>query len=87
MLQFHCLLFMTIWQRKENEILMYHTIDMYLWILYRRFHGMPVLRREDDYIVARSEDRRNFEEFRELVLHSKYPKFSLPGCPLLLEYM
>ena len=59
---------------------MYFTIDTYLWMLYRKFHNMPTLRREDDYIVASSEDRRNYEEFRELIFNSEFP---MPSCPML----
>ena len=47
----------------------------------------PVLRREEDYVVASSEDRRNYEEFRELIFNSNYPEFPMPSCPLLLKYM
>lgn len=48
---------------------------------------MPILRREDDYIVASTEDRHNYEEFREHIFSSKYPEFPMPSCPLLLKYM
>ena len=54
---------------------MYFTIDVYLWMLYREFHKIPILRREEDYIVARSEDRQNYEEFRELIFNSNYPEY------------
>ena len=66
---------------------MYFTIDVYLWMLYRTFHNMPVLRREEYYVVASSEDRRNYEEFRELIFNSNYPEHPMPSCPLLLKYM
>ena len=66
---------------------MHVSIDVYLWMLYRKFHGMPTLRREDDYIVASSEDRRNYEDFRELIFNSNYPEFPMPSCPLLLQFM
>ena len=66
---------------------MHLTIDVYLWMLYRKFHNMPVLRREEDYVVASSEDRRNYEQFCELMFNSSYPEFPIPSCPLLLKYM
>ena len=66
---------------------MYFTIDVYLWMLYRKFHNMPNLRREDDYIVVSTEDRRNYEEFRELIVNSNYSEYPMTSCPLLLKYM
>ena len=66
---------------------MYYTIDVHLWMLHRKFHNMPILRREDDNIVASSEDRHDFEQFRELILNSNYPEYPMPSCPLLLKYM
>jgi len=74
-------------QRNDNEILMFFTIDMYLWLLYRKSQKMPSLRREHDYLVATSEDRQNYEEFRELIHSSHYPEFPMPSCPLLLKFM
>lgn len=66
---------------------MFFTIDMYLWLLYRKSLNMPSLRREDDYLVATSEDRRNYEHFRELLESSHYHESPMPSCPLLLKFM
>ena len=74
-------------QRNEDEILMFFTIDMYLWLLYRKSLNMPSLRREDDYLVATSDDRRHYEDFRELLDSSHYPQPPMPSCPLLLKFM
>ena len=48
---------------------------------------MPSLRREDDYLVATSDDRRHYEDFRELLDSSHYPQPPMPSCPLLLKFM
>ena len=48
---------------------------------------MPILRREDDYIVASSKDRCNYEEFCQLIFNSNYLDLPMPSCFLLLKYM
>ena len=60
---------------------------MYLWLLYRKSLNMPSLRRDNDYLIATSEDRKNYEEFRELIHSSHYPECPMPSCPLLLKFM
>ena len=71
-------------QRKENEILMSLTLDIYMWLQYRKFQGLPDLRQEGDFIVATRNDRHQFESFRDLSFNSKNP---LPSCPLLHKYI
>ena len=63
---------------------MFLTIDIYMWLQYRKFQGLPDLRQEGDFIVATRSDRHHFESFRDLPFNSKDP---LPSCPLLLKYI
>ena len=45
---------------------------------------MKELRRNGDYIIATTEDRRNFDMFRDLPFYSNRPVIA---TPLLLEFM
>lgn len=63
---------------------MFLTIDIYRWLQYRKFQGLPDLKQEGDFIIATSSDRRHFESFRDLSFNSKNP---LPSCSLLLKYI
>jgi len=64
---------------------MFFTIDMYLWLLYRKSLNIPSLTREDDYLVATTDDRRR--DFCKLLDSSHYPEPPMPSCPLLLKFM
>jgi len=54
---------------------------------YHKSLNIPSLRREDDYLVASSDDRRHYEDFRKLLDSSYYPESPMPSCPLLLKFM
>ena len=60
-------------QQKDGEILLYANMDILIWLQYRTFNKMPELRREGDYIIATSKERKHFESFRQLPFHSGYP--------------
>ena len=51
---------------------------------YRKFNDMPELRREGDYLIISSGDRKNFDDFRDLPFCKRGPVIS---TPLLLKYM
>ena len=42
---------------------MHVNMDVLIWLQYRRFNKMKELRRNGDYIIATTEDRRNFDMF------------------------
>jgi len=71
-------------QQKDGEILLYVNMDILIWMQYRKFNKMPELKREGDYIIATSNDRKNFDTFRQLPFYSCYP---IIATPLLLKYM
>lgn len=62
---------------------MFLTIDIFMWLQYRKFQGLPDLKQEGDFIIATRSDRHHFESFRDLPFNSKNP---LPSCSLLLKY-
>jgi len=55
-----------------------------MWLQYRKFHGLPDLEQEGDFIIATSNDRCHFEAFRDLNFNSNNP---MPSCSLLLKYI
>lgn len=59
-------------------------MDVLIWMQYRKFNKMPELRREGEYIIATSNDRKNFDSFRQLPFYSRNPVIA---TPLLLKYM
>ena len=71
-------------QQKDGEILLYATMDVLIWMQYRKFNKMPELRRDEDYFIATSNDIKNFDSFRQLPFYSCYP---IIATPLLLKYM
>lgn len=54
-----------------------------IWIHYRKFNKMPELR-EGDYLIATTDDRRNFDFFRE---HPFFLRGPVISTPLLLKYI
>ena len=71
-------------QLKNGEILIYVNMDVLIWIQYRKFNKTPELKREGDYIIATSNDRKDIESFHQLPFYSCYP---IIATPLLLKCM
>ena len=63
---------------------MFINMAVLIWMEYRKFNNMPELKREGDYLIISSEDRRNFDNFRDLPFYKRGPVIS---TPLLLKYM
>ena len=63
---------------------MFVNMEVLIWMQYRKFNNMPELRREGDYLIIPSDDRKNFDNFRDLPFCKSGPVIS---TPLLLKYM
>ena len=59
-------------------------MDVLIWLQYRRFNNMKDLRHDGDYIVATTDDRRNFDCFRDSHFYSHCP---IIATPLLFKFM
>ena len=59
-------------------------MDVLIWLQYRRFNKMKELRRDGDFIVATTDDRRDFDTFRDSPFYSNRP---IIATPLLLRFM
>lgn len=55
-----------------------------IWLQFKKFNKFNELKRDGEYVIARSDDRRNFEPFREQFLYKHNPVIA---TPLLLKYM
>ena len=71
-------------QRNPGEILMHVNMAVLVWLQYRKFNKMKELRRDGDYIIAKTDDRRDFDAFRDSLFYSNCP---ILATPLLLEFM
>jgi len=71
-------------QKDDEEILMFINMDVLIWMRYQKFNNMPQLRREEDYLIISTDDRKNFDDFRDFQFCKCGPFIS---TPLLLKYM
>ena len=62
-------------------------MDVLIWLQYRRFNNMKELRRDGDYIVATTDDRRDFDSFRDSPFYSKCQGCPIIATPLLFKFM
>lgn len=63
---------------------MFVNMDVLIWLQYRKFNKMKELRRDGDYVIARTDDRRNFDTFRDSPFYSSCP---IIATPLLMKFM
>ena len=62
-------------------------MDVLIWLQYRRFNNMKELRRDGDYIVATTDDRRDFDGFRDSPFYSQCQDCPIIATPLLFKFM
>lgn len=59
-------------------------MDVHVWLLVRKQCGRPDLTRVGNYVLASSQDRRDFEKFRDTEFYKERP---LIKTDLLVQFM
>ena len=65
-------------------MLIYVNLDVHIWLQIHKQCGRPDLTRVGDYVLASSQDRRDFEKFRDSEFYKKKP---LIKTDILVQFM
>ena len=65
-------------------MLIYVNLDVHIWLQIRKQCGRPDLTRVGDYVLASSQDRWDFEKFRDSEFYKKKP---LIKSDILVQFM